>query len=113
MEQRQSQSVSLLRQRRRQGAGQVVPRLDTHAGQAFFCRRGQQRIHGLRIVCDGKTSGDEQFSLRQPARVVRCVRQIDTADPTAKSRRAAADRAAREHRQAQHLLQCGIVCCVL
>ena len=102
-----------VRQRRRQGAGQVAPRLDTHAGQAFFCRRGQQRIHGLRIVCDGKTSGDEQFSLRQPARVVRCVRQIDTADPTAKSRRAAADRAARKHGQAQHLLQCGIVRCVL
>ena len=69
--------------------------------------------HGLRIVCDGKSSGDEQFSLRQPARVVRCVRQIDTADPTAKSRRAAADRAARKHGQAQHLLQCGIVRCVL
>ena len=59
------------------------------------CRR---RIHGLRIVCYGKTSGDEQFSLRQPARVVRCVRQIDTADSTAKSRRAAADRAACEHK---------------
>ena len=113
LEQRQSQPVCRLCKLCRQGVGQIAPRLDAHAGQPLLCRCWQQRIHGLRIVCDGKTSGDEQFSLRQPARVVRCVRQIDTADPTAKSRRAAADRAAREHGQAQHLLQCGIVRCVL
>lgn len=113
LEQRQFQPVSCLRQLCRQGLGQIASRFDAHAGQPFFHRRGQQRVHGLRIVRDSKARGDEQFSLRQPACVVRRIRQIDAADLSVKTRRAAADNAARECGQAQHLPQRGIVRCVL
>lgn len=109
LEQRQSQPVCRLCKLCRQGVGQIAPRLDAHAGQPLLCRCWQQSADSLRVIRNGKTRGNQKLSLCEPTCVVRCIRQIDAADPMIQSCCAAANRAACECGQLQNFRQHGIV----
>ena len=107
-DQRKGQPVCRLHQPGRHNIRQISAGLNADAGQSAAFRRGQQSINGLLIPGNGKAGGDKQFTGREPAGIVRRIRQVDSPHKAVKSCMAAADSTAAEAREPQKLLHSGI-----
>ena len=106
--QRKGQPVCRLHQPGRHNIRQISADLNADARQSAAFRRGQQSINGLLIPSNGKAGGDKQFTGREPAGIVRRIRQIGSTHKAVKSCMTAANPTAAEAWELQKLLHGGV-----